>query len=174
MNMIITTKKFTVRDALRERIETKLAKFERYFDKDTTAKIVCRTEKDREIMEITLIYDNIVYRVQQTTGDMNASLDACLDVLDRKIRKNKTKLQKRLREGAFTQLEPGAVEEKEPSYDLVKTKHFHLRPMTIEEAILQMEMLGHNFFIYEDAESEEVHVVYRRADGGFGRIIPEK
>ena len=170
MNIIITARKFTVRDALRERIEKKLSKFERYFDKDTTAKIVCSTEKDRETMEITLTYDNMVYRVQQTTGDMNGSLDACIDVLERKIRKNKTRLQKRLKEGAFTEL-PVAEED---TYDIVRTKHFTVRPMSVEEAMLQMEMLGHTFFIYEDAETEEINVVYCRADGGYGRIGPER
>lgn len=172
MKIIITAKKFNVRDALREKIEKKLTKFDRYFGGDTTAKVMCSTEKDRETMEITLTYGGMVFRVQQTTNDMSASLDACIDVLERKIRKNKTRLQKRLKDGAFA-VDAGYVEP-ESAYNLVKTKRFTVKPMDVEEAILQMEMLGHTFFLYQDPTSEEIQVIYRRADGGYGLLVPEK
>lgn len=170
MNITITARRITVRDTLREKIETKLSKFDRYFGQDTTAKVVLSNEKERYTMEITLVYKDVIFRVQQTNESMLAALDACMDVLERKIRKHKTKLQKRLKDDSFAQ---NFVAEEE-SYDIVKTKTFHVKPVTVDEAILQMEMLGHTFFVFENAETAEINVVYRRGDGKYGQIIPEK
>ena len=171
MNITITARRITVRDTLREKIETKLSKFDRYFGTDTTAKVVLSSEKDRHTMEITLVYKDLIFRVQQTDESMLAALDACMDILERKIRKHKTKLQKRLKDDRFAQ---AFFPEEEKEYDVVKRKSFTVRPITVDEAILQMEMLGHSFFLFGDAESGELSVVYKRGDGKYGQLIPER
>ena len=170
MNITITARRITVRDTLREKIETKLSKFDRYFGTDTTAKVVLSSEKDRHTMEITLVYKDLIFRVQQTDESMLAALDACMDILERKIRKHKTKLQKRLKDDRFAQ---AFFPEEEKEYDVVKRKSFTVRPITVDEAILQMNLLGHQFYVFLNAVTNQINVVYRRKDGGYGLIEPD-
>lgn len=126
-------------------------------------------------MEITIRSQGMLYRAESTSEEMNAALDDVLDALSSQIRRNKKKLARDLRGEAFSAMaqdEDGA-EEEETSYVPVRTKRFAVRPMTPEEAILQMDLLEHQFFMFRNVESGEINVVYRRKDGGFGLLEPD-
>ncbi len=170
MNITINTKKFTVTDALKTRIEKKLVKLDRYFQADTDATVKLSTERDLERIEITVFYHGMIFRAQEATGDMFQSLDGAVDSLERQLRKNKTRLEKRLKEGAFVEAYTDTVAE-EP-IELIRVKEFAVKPMDVEDAILQMNLLGHQFYVFRDLKSEKIRVVYRRNDGGYGLIAP--
>ena len=171
MNIVITARKTTVKDSFKERIEKKLAKFDRFFD-DATATVVVTNEKDRETVEITIQSMGMFFRAEKTTGDRIDSLESVTDSLMKQIIRNKSKLQKKFRSPAF--VEPIAeplYEEENPQVAKVKT--FPVKPMPVEEAILQMNLLGHTFFIFRNADSGEINVVYSRRNGDYGLLVPE-
>ena len=172
MNIVITARKTTVKDSFKERVEKKLAKFDRFFD-DASATVVVTNERDRETVEITIQSMGMFFRAEKTTGDRIDSLESVTDSLMKQIIRNKSKLQKKFRSPAF--VEPVADEplyEEENSH-VAKVKTFPVKPITVEEAILQMDLLGHSFFLYHSTENDKIQVVYRRADGGYGVLIPE-
>ena len=172
MNIVITARKTTVKDSFKERIEKKLAKFDRFFD-DATATVVVTNEKDRETVEITIQSMGMFFRAEKTTGDRIDSLESVTDSLMKQIIRNKSKLQKKFRSPAF--VEPIADEPlyEEENPQVAKVKTFPVKPMPVEEAILQMEMLGHTFFMYRDGDTGEIDVVYKRRDGKYGVLEPE-
>lgn len=175
MKMIYTGKNVDVTDALREVTEKKLTKLDKYFQKDIEGTVTFSTQKNRKIIEVTINLPGTIIRAEESSDDMYASIDKAVDVLERQVRKHKTKLQKRYKNTETIRWEnvvPLAVEEDTDKPKLVKTKRFNLKPMSSEEAILQMELLRHNFFIYLDGESETVGVVYKRDDGDYGLIEP--
>ena len=114
----------------------------------------------------------MVYRAESTMEEMNDALDRVVDILMRQIRKNKTKLEKRMRSAAFDELNDGADVADEKEYDLVRTKHVAVKPQTVDEAILQMNMLGHEFYMFINEATGLVSVVYCRTDGGYGLLEP--
>lgn len=172
--MKITTiaRQLTLRDSLRELTEKKLSKFDRYFGEDTVAYVTFRTRRDSKIVEITITYNGTLFRSEEEEETFQTALDRAVETLEGQIRKNKSRLEKRIREGAFLRVpeEPAPIEE-EPA--ILRTKTFPLKPMTPEEAILQMNLLEHHFFVFTDAETGKTAVVYRRNDGGYGLILPE-
>lgn len=174
MNITTTTKKFRLTDDLRERIDKKLQKLDRYFRHDAEATVRLYTQKNDEIAEVTVVSDGMHFRAEGRSDEMFSSLEEAVDNLERQLKKNKSRLEKKLQSGAF-ELPNGApaAEEEEYEFELIKQKRFQLKPMDAEEAILQMNMLGHNFFVYRDADYEEVCVVYQRKDGGYGQIVVE-
>lgn len=173
MNIVYTARKTTLRDSFKERTEKKLKKMDRFFD-DAKATIVVTSEKDRETVEITIHAAGMLFRAEKTTGDRVESLDAVVDALLRQIVRNKSKLEKRFRSQAFENFDPEAhVFEEEEAVSLVKTKTFPVKPMTAEEAVLQMNLLGHSFFLFLNADNGMVNVVYSRRDGDYGLLIPE-
>ena len=174
MNITITARKTSVRDSFKERIEKKLAKLDRFFDDSANAIVTVTNEGDRETVEVTIQSRGMFYRAEKTTGDRFDSLEAVVDSLFRQIVKNKDKLGKRLRETAFdaANLEDGEEQERESIYDVERIKRFTLHPMDIEEAILQMNLVGHEFFVFLNAESNEVNVVYKRHNGTYGVLEP--
>ncbi len=115
----------------------------------------------------------MIFRAQERADELNEALDKCVDTLIRKIRKNKTKLAKRIHDGDFDSLNAEEAVEEEREYDLVRTKSISVKPESIEEAILQMNMLGHEFYMFRNSETNAINVVYRRTDGGYGLIEPE-
>ena len=175
MNITITGRKTSVRDSFKERIETKLSKLDRFFEDGASASVTVTNEGDRETVEVTIQSRGLFYRAEKTTGDRFDSLEAVVDSLFRQIVKNKSKLGKRLRATTFdtANLEAGEEEEREVGeYEIARVKRFTMRPMELNEAILQMNLVGHEFFVFLNAESNEVNVVYKRHNGTYGVLEP--
>ncbi len=177
MRIVVSGKNIDVSDALRDAVIKKVGKLERYFEPGTEAQVTLSVEKNRHIVEVTIPFDGVILRAEEFTDDMYASIDLVLDKIERQIRKHRTKLGKKFRAGAFKIatplfLENDDVEEyQEPK--VVRTKRFAIKPMQVEEAILQMDLLGHNFFVFTNADTNEVNVVYKRKDNNYGLIEPE-
>lgn len=172
MNITMQARKTTVKDSFREKVEKKLRKFDRFFDEEAFAIVTVTNERERETVEVTIQSGGMIYRAERTTADRLESLDAVVDVLFKQIVKNKSKLEQRLRSGAFNpSFQDAPVEE--PDYRLVRTKRFDLKPMDVEEAILQMNLLGHTFFMFRNKSTDSVCVVYLRHDGSYGLLEPE-
>ena len=171
MDITITTKKFHLSDELRARIDKKLSKLDRYFRDDAQATVRLSTQKNDEIAEVTVVSGGLQVRAETRSNEMFHSLEEAVDNLERQLQKHKTRLTQRLQSGAFDGIAV-TVEEEEP-FSLIKEKHFQLKPMDVEEAILQMNLLGHSFFVYRDAQQGAVCVVYHRKDGGYGQIVAE-
>ena len=149
-------------------------KLARYFEEDAEALVVFSVEKNRNKVELTVHGAGTWFRASESTSDMFASIDAAVGTIEGQIRKNKTRLARRLRQDAFTRtVEETSFAADEPEEDLsiVRIKKFHLKPMTREEAVLQMNLLEHNFFAFRDEDNDgSFAVVYRRKDGGYGLI----
>ena len=182
MKFVFTDKKVNLPNSIHAYAEKKVGKLDRFFKEDATASITFSLEKERlNKVEITIRSSGTIFRVSESTADMRASIDAAVATLERQIRKNKTRLEKRLRQGAFertldaseiTSFAPDEPEEGE--YRIVRSKTFPIKPMTRDEAILQMNLLGHSFFAFKDEEADGAFaVVYRRYDGDYGLIEDE-
>ena len=154
--------------------EKKVMKLARYFEEDAQALVVFSVEKNRNNVELTVRGAGTWFRAHESTSDMFASIDAAVGTIEGQIRKNKTRLARRLRQDAFTRTVEEtsfAVEEPEEQLEIVRVKTFRFAPMTREEAVLQMNLLDHNFFAFRDADNGDAFaVVYRRKDGGYGII----
>lgn len=170
-----------VTKAIRDYAEKKVAKLERFFDDvpEATAYVNLKVYPDKTAKaEVTIPLSFLVLRAEETTPDLYASIDLVVDKLERQVRKYKTKIHRKSRERGFEGFDPAFVAE-EPQADvsehdsgleIVRSKRVNLKPMDSEEAVLQMNMLGHDFFIYTDAETDEINIVYRRKDGRYGLI----
>ena len=154
--------------------EKKVMKLARYFEEDAEALVIFSTEKNRNNVELTVHGAGTWFRARESTSDMFASIDAAVGTIEGQIRKNKTRLARRLRQDAFTRtVEETSFtpDEKEDDLSIVRIKKFYFKPMTREEAVLQMNLLEHNFFAFRDEDNGGKYaVVYRRNDGGFGLI----
>lgn len=170
MKITIVGRKCTPRESFKERAELKLSKIEKFFTDEAEARVTATVEKNNKIVEITVLSNNMIFRAEDSADDLEEALDRCVDLLVRQIRKNKTKIEKSLRKGAFE----GFVEDynipEETEFDVVRTKSMNLKPQSVDEAILQMNMLGHQFYVFLNQDSDEVNVVYRRKDNGYGLI----
>ena len=174
MNITITARKTSVKDSFKERVEKKLAKFDRFFDDDAKAVVTVTNENGRETVEITVQVQGMFFRAEKTTSDRFDSLEAVADSLFRQIVRNKNNLEKRLKTDAFDPMfkdEAIAVEDEE--YKVVRVKKFPIKPMAVDEAILQMNMVGHEFYMFRNSENGEINVVYRRHNGDYGLIEPQ-
>ncbi len=169
MKITVSGKQLTVRPSLRELTEKKLAKFERFFGDDAEAIVVYSARHDLQYIEITIRYNGTLFRSEEGADTFQTAIDQAIDSLERQIRKNKTRLEKRLRTGAFTDYAPDEDYEEEEEFN-VRVKSFDVKPMSLEEAILQMNLLEHQFFVFRDAETEQICVVYCRKDGNYGLI----
>ena len=170
----VSAKNMTMTDALRNVVEKKLSKLDRYFDPELEAQATLSVQKNRQIIEVTIPFNGVILRGEEVSDDMYTSIDLVLDKLERQIRKQKTKLARRIHNDSVRfQSIPEIEEDEKEEPKVVKTKRFAIKPMSTEEAVLQMELLGHSFFVYENANSEEVNVVYKRKDGNYGLIEPE-
>lgn len=170
MNISITARKTTIKDSFKERVAKKLSKFDRFFDDEATAVVTVTNENGRETVEVTIKHNAMLYRAEKTTEDRVESLDAVVDLLFKQIVKNKSKLSSRMRAQAFDDIDHASVEPER--YELVKRKQFPVHAMEIDEAILQMNMLAHEFFLFENPESGELNIVYKRKNGDYGLIEP--
>ena len=173
MRISITGKNIEVSEYLRDLAVKKLAKLDRYFPADTVAQVTMAVEKNRHIVEVTIPYSGGIIRGEEVTGDMYASIDNVIAKLERQIIRHRTKLEKNLKAEAFNEPMPELAEEEDEGPRVVKVKRFSIKPMSEEEAILQMELLGHSFFVFTNAETEDINVLYKRKDGNLGLIEPE-
>lgn len=176
MRLNITARDMELSNAQRDHFEKKLARLDRFFDDDVEATVRIRNERELKIVEITIPMNNATLRAQEATDDLYASLDAIMEKLQRQIRKHRTRLEKRMRKGAYAKAELEdaitiVAEEKENR--LVRTKSFAVEPMSVDDAIASMEMLGHTFFLFLNEATDSICVVYQRDDGNFGVLIPE-
>lgn len=180
MKFVFTDKKVNVPNYIHNYAEKKVGKLDRFFKEDATASLTFSVEKDRNRVEVTIRSSGTIFRVSESTSDMHASIDAAVASLERQIRKNKTRLEKRFHSGgAIDQYVQEYAEDSEPvdedtgEYEVVKTKRFYVKPASVDEAILQMNMLEHQFFMFRNTESNEINVVYRRKDGKYGLLEPD-
>lgn len=176
MKMNYAGKNMDVTDALRDITDKKLSKLEKYFQGEVEGNVTFSTQRNNKTIEVTINLPGTILRAEESSDDMYGSIDKAVDVLERQIRKYKTKLQNRYKNNDTIRFEnvidlPRDSDDDRPK--LVKTKRFGIKPMSSEEAILQMELLRHNFFVYIDAESDGINVVYKRKDGNYGLIEPE-
>jgi len=172
MRLTVRGKNIDVTDALKQYVTKRVGKIEKYFDIPVTALVMMTVSKDRHIVEVTVPLDGILLRGEEETGDMYASIDLVVDKLEKQIEKYKTRIARQLRQGdARTWPEPAAGGIEEPL--VVKTKRFAMKPMSVEEAIMQMNLIGHDFFVFSNADTEQVNVIYRRKDGNYGLIEPD-
>ena len=175
MTIQVTARGTTIRDSFHDSLEKKLSKLDRFFANDQIAKVTVTNEGGRETVEVTLSANGMFFRAEKTTSDRLDSLDIVVDALFRQIVKNKTKLEKRFHKTAFTTgYDSGYVGSEVSEYKIVRSKRFSLKPMDVDEAVLQMNMVGHEFYMFRNSETEEVNVVYRRNDGNYGIIEPNE
>ena len=173
MKFVYTSKDMAVSDSLKSRVEKKLSKLERYFREEPEATIRFKMQKGaRNIAEITINAGGVILRAEESSNDMYLSIDHAVDKLESQIRRHRTKLEKRIRS---SELEPVAEVPafEEQNYDIVRVKKFSVKPMSVEDAITQMELLGHDFFLFMNEESESMNVLYRRHDGTYGLLQPD-
>ncbi|WP_026478985.1 ribosome hibernation-promoting factor, HPF/YfiA family [Alkaliphilus transvaalensis] len=176
MRVIVSGKNIDVTDALRDQIESKMIKLEKFFNQEVEAKATLSVQKARQKIEVTIPINGTILRAEEATEDMYSSIDKVVDKLTRQLRKHKTKMENRkvsYETIRFENIPLPQKDEEELDSKIVKTKRFAIKPMTSEEAVLQMELVGHNFFVYTNADTEEVNVVYKRKDGNYGLIEPE-
>ena len=178
MKFTFTEKKMGSSDLLRAYAEKKVSKLDRYFKREVEAQVTFSIERGRYRAEITIRDGGFFYRASELTQDMYASVDSAVAAIERQLRRNKTRLEKRLREGALEQRDAvpdfaaSAEEEEDDTYEIVRTKHFAYQTMSVDEAVLQMNLLDHTFFVFRNADEDgRVSVVYRREQGGYGLII---
>ena len=161
-------------DSLKDRAEKKLSKLERYFSQEPEVIVRFKQQRGgRNIAEITMSVNGLILRAEEDSNDMYLSIDRAVDKLESQIRRYRTKMGKHLREARAEVPEPVEAVYEEASFDVVRTKRFSVKPMDVDDAITQMELLGHNFFMFMNAENNSINVLYRRNDGSYGLLVPE-
>ena len=174
MNYTVSGKNIEVTDGLREAVVDKLSKLERYFTPDTEVNVTLSVEKDRQRIEVTIPIKGTIIRAEQVSADMYASIDMVEAILERQLRKYKNKIVDQKQSAmALSQVFLDEETADEDEIKIVRSKRFAIKPMDIEEACVQMELLGHDFFVFRNAETDEVNVVYKRKGNTYGLIEPE-
>ena len=161
----------TVYESTKEMAAKKLAKFDKFFDENAEMTVSFSQRHGLDMVEITIRAGSLMFRGEEGSDSFANAVDAAVESLERQIRKNKTRLEKRLRDGIHVDA-IGEEDEEEESLR-IRTKTFDVKPMSVEEAILQMQLLGHQFFVFTDAQTNDTCVVYQRKDGDFGLIVPK-
>jgi len=182
MQLTVHGKNMEVTDALRKYAEKKIGKVKRYFDDIIEVQVVLslqdnKSTGNKQVAEATIFAEGAVIRGEEATSDMYASIDSVAEKVERQIKKHKERLKERWKRGRKSLGNPTVemieeVEEEEEEPRIVKTKRFPVKPMPAEEAVLQMEMLGHDFYVFRNAETEEINIVYKRRDWNYGLIEP--
>jgi len=174
MRFIITGRNFELTPSLQKTAEDKLKKLERYFNADTEAQVTLSVEKDRQKIEVTIPVKGHIIRAEQVSNNMYTSIDLVQETIERQLKKYKTKLTDKYQTGGdFSDEFLDESLEDEDAIKIVRTKRFAIKPMDAEEACLQMEMLNHNFYVFRNAETDQVNVVYKRKSDTYGLIEPE-
>ena len=171
MKVTIIGKQMNVWEEMKLIIENKLDKLSKYFDDECSATVTLSSKRNEKCLEITIVSSGTIFRSEVRDETFRNALDRAVTAIERQIRKNKTRLSKRLRSGAFDGgiFDTGEDFEEEAEFN-VRRKSFTLKPMSLEEAIMQMNLLEHEFFVFKDDKTEEVCVVYKRHDGDYGLI----
>lgn len=173
MTYKILCKQVELADSSKEKVIAKMNKLNKFFEADDECKIQISEQKEQMVVEITFVYKGYLIRSEARNRDLLTAVDVCLSNIDRQIRKNKTKLAKRLRDDALENysIDLGVeVPEEKEEFKIIKVKQVEAKPMMAEEAILQMNMLGHDFFIFTDPETNTTNVVYKRKDGNYALL----
>lgn len=174
MKFIIVGRNIDITPGLKAAVEEKIGKLEKYFNPDTEAHVTLSVEKERQKIEVTIPVKGNIIRSEQVSNDMYVSIDLVEEIIERQLKKYKTKIvDKQQASGSFSKMyvENDYMDEEE--IKIVRTKKFDIKPMYPEDACIQMELLGHNFFVFQNAETEEVNVVYKRKGNTYGLIEPE-
>lgn len=174
MKFTFIARKFDLAPKAKEYIEKRLSKLDKFFSDEAEARVVVGTVKSLEYIEAQVYSQGVVFRAEASEADVCTAADKIVDVIERQIRKNKTRLEKKLKGGQWDNKMISGNEyeggEDNDELEIVKVKKFAIKPMTPEEAILQMNLLGHNFFVFKDSESNSMNVVYKRNDGKYAII----
>ncbi|EOT28252.1 ribosomal subunit interface protein [Eubacterium sp. 14-2] len=174
MRITISGKNIDITDGLRKAIEEKLAKLERYFTPETDIIVTLSVEKERQKIEVTIPVKGNIIRSEQVSNDMYVSIDLVEEVIERQLKKYKNKIiDQQQAAGNFQQEFIEKETDDDEEVKIIRTKRFGMKPMYPEDACVQMELLGHNFFVFQNAETEEVNVVYKRKGNTYGLIEPE-
>ena len=177
MNITVKAKNTQVTEPLKEYVDKRFAKLEKYFTNEMQGTVTLVVEREKHRVEATIPVNRYLLRAEETSNDMYASIDGVVDKLERQIHKYKTRVNRKGKVASFADLPPvSAPAEPEPDEELakpIKVKRFTVKPMDEEEAILQMELIGHDFFVFLNAETNEVNVVYKRHDNSYGLIEPQ-
>ncbi len=174
MKFIIVGKNIEVTDGLRAAVEDKIGKLEKYFTEETEVHVTLSVEKDRQKIEVTIPVKGSIIRSEQVSSDMYVSIDLVEEIIERQLKKYKTKLVDKKQSSPFFRqefIEKDYMDEEE--VQIIRTKKFDIKPMYPEDACVQMELLGHNFFVFCNAETDQVNVVYKRKGNTYGLIEPE-
>lgn len=177
MKVTVNARKVFVNQVFSDHIEKKLAKFDKYFPGEASATVKLSRIRENERVEVTIQQGSFLFRSEDENDTFMNALDCCMDAIERQIRKNKTRLTKRMRENIripdYTEEDISALDGEDEAFQ-IRRKSFVLKPMTPEEAILQMNLLAHTFFVFNNMDTGETCVVYKRRDGNYGMIEPEK
>ena len=174
MNLVISGKNLDITEGLRSAIEEKIGKLERYFTDTTEVHVTLSTEKNRQKIEITIPMKGSIIRAEEVSSDMYVSIDLVEEVIERQLRKYKNKLIDKEQNAAhLSQSFIEADDFEDEDIQIIRSKKFAMKPMDPEEACVQMELLGHNFFVFRNSETDEVNVVYKRKGNTYGLIEPE-
>ncbi|SMB85705.1 SSU ribosomal protein S30P [Desulfonispora thiosulfatigenes DSM 11270] len=177
MEIIVRGKNLTVTPALKEYAEKRVSKFEKFFEGElNNATVLLSVEKDMQKVEVSIPLQGYILRGEEQTKDMYNSIDNVIEKLERQVRKYKTRINKKIKNLSVLNLVPpegNAIKELDLEPKIKKTKRFPVKPMIVEEAVLQMDLLGHNFYVFLNGETDEVNVVYKRNDGHYGLIEPD-
>lgn len=174
MNFIISGKNIDVTDGLRNAVQEKLGKLERYFTSNTDIIVTLSVEKDRQKIEVTIPVKGNIIRSEQVSSDMYVSIDLVEEIIERQLRKYKTKIVDKNQEGK--NLQKAYIENdfnEDDEVKIIRTKKFDVKPMYPEDACVQMELLGHSFFVFVNAETDQINVVYKRKGNTYGIMEPE-
>lgn len=174
MKITMTGKQIELTEGLKARVEERFAKLDKYFYKETAVFVTLSVQKEDQVVEATIHSGGLLLRVEETTADMYTSIDNAVDILERQLRKNKTRLEKRMKREYIENVIFDNIEVPEDvisdEIKIVRVKKFENKPMSPEEAVLQMDLIGHSFFIFTNSETNATSVVYRRMKGDYGLI----
>ncbi len=174
MRYTITGRNINVTPGLRAAIEEKIGKLDRYFNPDTEVIVTLSVQKDKQMIEVTIPVKGNIIRAEESSSDMYVSIDLVEEIIERQLKKYKKKLiDKKQSAQAFSELFLNEEAPQDDEIQIVKTKRFAMKPMDPEEACVQMELLGHSFYVFLNADTEEVNVVYKRKGNTYGLIEPE-
>ena len=176
MKTTITGKNIELTQGLKDAVEERFKKLDKYFNKDTEAIVTLDVEKGRQKIEVTIPMKGSYLRAEEVTSDMYASIEAVTNTLEAQLKKHRNKIIDRKRSDSRVIFAQDFIEEKvgdEESIQIIRKKTFDMKPMYAEDACLEMEMLGHDFFMFRNADTDEINVVYKRKNGAYGLIEPE-
>ena len=172
MKISTTGRKVSLKPAFVERADKLLSKLDKFFSDEAAAQVTVTVEKDWQTVEITVRDKGFVARAEKSAENMEDALDAAVEVLTKQIVKNRKRLETKLYKAAFDDY--AGAEQEEESFAVVREKHFYVKPARVDEAILQMNLIGHSFFLFRNVDSDEINVVYRRKNGTYGLLIPKE